>query len=423
MSHKHYNYDNGPDVIQPHSIAKHDVLRSYLAAYFQTLVSGPQQDVMRVTLVDGFAGGALYFHSETKHIVEGSPLILLKAAEEAEFLINQGRNKPIKMEVDHFFIEAKKSTFQHLEKTLKEKGYGSRIGQSIHLFHSKFQDKAESVISFINKKSPRNGRSIFILDQYGYKDVPTALIRKIFQSLPSAEVILTFGVDSFLNYANDGELTKSLLEVVGVPDIFQGRSIEQIKSSERDWRLFIQSSLYKGLVSKCGAKHSTPFFIRNNKGHGDYWLIHLSQHYRARDVMTEVHWKNNNYFIHYGGSGLDMFQMNGYDPDRDLARFGQSALGFEFDDPAKAASVSALNEQIPRLVYANDSGISFGELYVATCNDSPASAAIYRDSIGQLIGEKALEVVSVDGVSRRSGQQIKQTDQIMAPRQRGLFFI
>ena len=137
--------------------------------------------------------------------------------------------------------------------------------------------------------------------------------------------------------------------------------------------------------------------------------------------MTEVHWDNSNYFIHYGGAGLDMCQMVGYDPDRDAVYKGQSTLGFEFDDVARKASIAALNEHIPRRVYANNEGISFGELFATTCNDSPASAHIYRESIGELLKHKAVEVVSVDGVKRRSAQQIKSSDQIMSPSQSQLF--
>ncbi len=421
MPRKPYNWKNGPDLIQQHSVAKHRILQSYLAAYFRTLVSSPNQDVLRLTVVDGFAGGGMYVHNDTRELVKGSPFIFLDATREAEFLINKDRRKPIDLQVDYFFIEADHHAYSHLDKVLRDAGYGDRIGNTIQLRHAKFQDEADGVVDFIKHKSPRNGRSIFALDQYGYKEVPTPLIRKIFSQLPSAEVILTFGVDSFLNYASDGKLTQALLDDIGIPDILQGRTIEEIKNSEKDWRLFIQSGLYRTLVTRCGAKHYTPFFIRNKKGHGDYWLIHLSQHHRARDVMTEVHWDNNNYFIHYGGPGLDMFQIVGYDPEHDAQHKGQSALGFEFDDVARRASIAALNEHIPRRVYANDEGLSFGELFATTCNDSPASAAIYRDSVGFLLEQKVVEVISPDGGKRRSAQQIKPNDQIVAPSQRQLF--
>ncbi len=423
MTLKQYNWKDGPDLIQQHSVAKHRILEAYLAAYFRTLVSSPNQDVLRLTLVDGFAGGGLYVHNDTREMVKGSPFIFLEATREAEFLINKDRRKPVQLQVDYFFTEADRHAHMHLDKVLREAGYGDRIGNGIYIDHARFQDKADAIIEFIRKKSPRNGRSIFALDQYGYKEVPTHLLRKIFEALPSAEVILTFGVDSFMNFASDGEQVKDLLDGLGIPDIFGGRSVDEIKSSDRDWRLFLQSTLYRRLVENSGARHFTPFFIRNRGGHGDYWLIHMSQHHRARDVMTEVHWANNNYFIHYGGAGLDMFQMVGYDPVHDAKYLQQEALGFEFDDVARRASTAALSEHIPRRVYADDTGISFGELFATTCNSSPASAQIYRDSIEQLIAERVIEVVPADGGRRRSGAQIKPADQIIAASQRLLFSV
>jgi three-Cys-motif partner protein len=423
MTLKQYNWKDGPDFIQQHSVAKHRILQAYLAAYFQTLVSSPNRETLKLTLVDGFAGGGLYVHQDTREVIKGSPFIFLEATHEAEYLINKDRHKPVQLLVDYFFTEADPNAHKHLDKVLREAGYGDRIGNGIYLEHARFQDKADAIIAFIKKKSPRNGRSIFALDQYGYKEVPTHLMRKIFEALPSAEVILTFGVDSLMNFANDGDHGKDLLDGLGLPDIFAGRSIEEIKASDRDWRLFLQSTLYRRLVENCGARHFTPFFIRNRGGHGDYWLIHMSQHHRARDVMTEVHWANNNYFIHYGGSGLDMFQMVGYDPAHDSQYLKQSVLGFEFDDVAKHASIAALNEHIPRRVYADDAGISFGELFATTCNSSPASAQIYRESVGQLIVERVIEVVAADGGSRRSAAQIKATDQLITPRQRAIQFV
>lgn len=131
----------------------------------------------------------------------------------------------------------------------------------------------------------------------------------------------------------------------------------------------------------------------------------------------------SNHFIHYGGAGLNMFQMVGYDPDHDNSFKKQFDLGFEFDNVARDASITTLMEQIPRLIYAHDEGISFGELFAKTCNTSPASAEIYRDAIGKLLEEKIIEAISVDGVQRRSGQQVKATDQILPPRQRGFFFV
>ncbi|WP_024297496.1 three-Cys-motif partner protein TcmP [Methylomicrobium lacus] len=422
MAKKHYEWDpNSPADIDQHSLAKHEILRAYLVNYVQTLISTPYQEELKLTLVDGFSGGGIYKHSATNQLVYGSPIVMLEAIKEAEFLINKERRKKINLKVDYFFVDSDKSACSCLKKVLIDKGYGSLIDKSIFINQATFDSQTCSIIEFVSKKSIRAKRAIFLLDQYGYSDVPTNHIRKILRSLPGAEVIFNFNVDAFLTYASDKALTQNLLDKIGIPNALRGRSINDIKQSEKDWRLFIQSCLYPELVKNCGARYFTPFFIRSSNGHGDYWLVHLSQHHRARDVMTQIHWQKNNYFIHYGDPGLDMFQMLGYLPERDSTYTGQMELGFCFDDPAQEASIDALSHEIPHLVYARDEGISFGELFATTCNYSPASAEIYRGAIGHLIELKEVEVISQNGARRKSPNTIHDKDQIIAPRQRLIF--
>ncbi|MBI5278242.1 MAG: three-Cys-motif partner protein TcmP [Burkholderiales bacterium] len=82
MTLKQYDWKDGPDLIQQHSVAKHRILEAYLAAYFKTLVSSPSQDVLPLNFVDGFAGGGLYVHNDTREPVKGSPFIFLGATRE-----------------------------------------------------------------------------------------------------------------------------------------------------------------------------------------------------------------------------------------------------------------------------------------------------------------------------------------------------
>lgn len=414
-----YTWKNGPEAIAQHSIAKHRILQAYLSEYFKVLVGG-RRDEFKLTLVDGFAGGGLYYHEDTREVVRGSPLIFLDAAREAEFLVNRDRIHPVHFDLSYFFIEAQKDAYLHLMKVLQDEGHSARLEKDVFVRHASFLNEAKSIIEFIAKKSPRNGRSIFALDQFGYNAVPTDVIKMILGSLPGAEVILTFGVDSLLNYANERNFANGLRKI-GIPTLLSGKSIREIKSSDRDWRLFIQSSLYQSLVQQCGAKHFTPFFIRNKNGHGDYWLIHLSQHHKARDVMAQVHWQNQNYFIHYAGAGLNMFNMLGYDPQFDHHHSGQQLLGFEFDTPARNRSVNALVGQIPNIVFAHDEGLTYESLYVTTCNETPATSDIYQDAISQLVIHGDIQVIGAGGEQRRSPRQIKPGDRIIPSPQRKLF--
>lgn len=320
------------------------------------------------------------------------------------------------MNVDYVFVEIDQQAHTLLGKTLAAKGYGDRLDKDIKLIHGNFETEAERIRKFIRNKSPRNGRSIFFLDQYGYSQVPAPLIRSIFRELPAAEVIFTFHVGAFLTYAND-EIAKNLLQQMDAPDALKGRSIEDIKANEKDFRLFI------ALVKACGAPFYTLFFIRT-QGHGEYWLVHLSPHHRARDVMTKVHWTKNNYFIHYGGPGIDMFHALGYDPTHDSHYTKQSAFefGFEFDHAAAKTSTDALMEQLPRLIYSNESGMTFGELFATTCNTSPADSDKYKDALAKLVAEKDIEIQSPEGRRRLKATTIKDGDQLLPARQTKLIF-
>lgn len=422
MTHKPYRWNiEGPAAsIGQHSVAKHEVLKAYLRDYLQTLVTSPRQEELRVTLVDGFAGGGVYEHEITKERMLGSPFAFLQTVHEAEALLNMGREKPLRMAVDYVFVDKARDNIASLRQALTTEGYGSRVGADIQIYQGAFEDHAGGIVEFIKRKSPRRGRSLFLLDQYGYKDVPLPLIRSILSQLPASEVILTFNVDSFINFASDSPATRKSLEAIGIPDVLRGRSIKDIKSNEKDFRLYIQSCFYRSLVEATGARYYTVFFIRTS-GHGDYWLVHLSQHPRARDVMTRVHWASNNHFIHYGGAGIDMFQMLGYHAQNDTTYTGQDSLPFGFDDIATDRSVATLSEQLPHLIFAHETGIRFGELFATTCNTSPADSSRYKSAIEQLIETKEIEVISETGARRFKASTLTDTDLLIPSRQTTLF--
>jgi three-Cys-motif partner protein len=405
-----------PAVGQQHTFAKHDVLHAYLRAYVRTLAALPQQDVFRLTLVDGFAGGGLYVHERTRELKPGSPLIFLQAVEEEQAALNSSRVKPLEIQANFIFVEANANTVAVLKNNLVERGYGGRLDRDIKVIHGCFEDYAPEISNFISAKTPRSGRAVFLLDQCGYTDVPTELIRRILATHRGAEVILTFAVDALINFASDSPKTASMLAGL-VPNALKGRRIEDIKTNERDARLYIQSCLYKELVEACGAKYYTVFFIRT-EGHGDYWLVHLSQHHRARDVMTAVHWAFNNHFIHYAGAGVDMFEALGYESFRDKLYTGQGDLGFLFDDAARIATVNALTAQLPARIFEHGTeGITFAELFASTCNSSPADSAKYREALEQLAHLKEIDIVTPEGGRRQKAASISGSDRLLPRRQ------
>jgi len=417
MSSK-YGWEIGqpPPTLYVHSLAKHEVLRAYVSRYLRILTGDPRIDHFRITLVDGFSGGGVYLHEVTREELPGSPLLFLESVRETEAELRTSRKKEFCLDAHYVFVERDSQTLAYLTQTLVERGYRSMIDNGqIKLVQGLFAKKAQEIMQFIQGKSSA-GRSIFLLDQYGYKDVPFDLLSAIFSTLPRAEVILTFAVDALVDYLTDSPNFEQILAGINLDGELDLGSFTQTKGAG-DRRFFIQSRLTPILHRRSGAAFYTPFFIVSRESNRDYWLVHLSMHERARDEMAKLHWELHNYFRHNGGAGLGML---GYDPKSDLALTGQG--DFNFDDMARKRSLAQLRTDIPEFLVRHPNGLTFGELVGLTCNTSPATTDFYRDTLDDLLQSGDIIACGKDGTKRRSGRRIAATDVIEVSKTPTLFF-
>src|SRR5262249_5732299 len=128
----------------------------------------------------------------------------------------------------------------------------------------------------------------------------------------AAECILTFAVGWLIDYLSDNP---RVLQRVAPIELAE----EQIKEYLRlkgEWggRYYIQRLLLKHILQSTGATFQSPFFLRSREARKDLWLLHLSKHLKARNVMVESHWLINNQSLSQGHGGLDML---GFDPNID----------------------------------------------------------------------------------------------------------
>jgi three-Cys-motif partner protein len=109
--------------LEPHTSAKHEILRRYLQAWAPILSHGK---FPHLVIVDGFAGPGRYSKGE-----EGSPIIAVKA------VIEQPR--PISARVDFHFIELDKRRAEHLAGEIAALKLPANVTTKIHGGRS-FQD-------------------------------------------------------------------------------------------------------------------------------------------------------------------------------------------------------------------------------------------------------------------------------------------
>lgn len=422
MSINHYEWSLGgslPPLLR-HSEVKHSLLRDYLVDYFLTLVASPRQDKIQLTVVDGFCGGGRYIN-ETGQEVPGSPLVILKAIEEAKIRVmqEQQRRKDIAFDVKLICIDKDKSAVSHLRYILEQEGYGPHLTTgAVELLVGDFATRSDAVIAEVQRRSPRSGRSLFVLDQYGYNQIPLPVLQKIFLNLRQAEVVLTFNIDALLNYLSPNNLARFEQQT----GMFSAVSAADIDKHQRSpgWRMRVQAELYQRLTQGSGATFFTPFFIRPDKGHGDFWLLHLSKHWKARDVMASAHWRHHNHFVHYGAAGFDMFST-GYAARIDDEERAQAA--FEFDDAASQASRSAMLGQIPSALSASPHGIRFKDFFVDRVNSTPVTEAMFEQAVLALVREREIEVVGDNGSLRHVRTALQADHVLRLPQQRSLILL
>lgn len=421
MTEKHYEWSRGgePPTLLRHSEVKHSLLRDYLVDYFLTLVAAPQQERIQLTIVDGFCGGGRYIN-EAGEVVPGSPLIILRALEEARARLDfeKQRRKPIEFDVELICIDESPNAIEQLRSVLEEEGFGEKLRtNAVQLHQGDFATLVDSVVAHAAKRSPRAGRAILVLDQYGYDAVPLQSMQRIFATLNRAEIILTFSVDALITFLCEKNIA-DFERKTGIVGAVPASELDRLKRGP-GWRFEVQSRLYYRLTTGCGAKFFTPFFIRPERGHGDYWLLHLSQHWKARDVMAKAHWDHHNHFVHYGAPGFDMLST-GYAARIDDQYRPQAA--FEFDDAASAASQNAMLIQIPRALASVPDGIPFGRFFLDRVNDTPATKAMVERAVLQLVRDREVEVVGPDCAPRHVRRAVKPEHILRLPRQSRLVF-
>lgn len=428
MAKSEYDWHLGekPPRIELHSLAKHRVYEEYLTHYIQVLNSNPRIPAFRLTLIDGFAGGGVYSNPQDNSLYPGSPLRLINAAKAAAAAVNikrqaEGIRLPFELQAEYFFIEKKKSNHEYLNWYLSEQGLGSRLGQDIFSLRGEFTELLKTVIKRI-VNTGRNRRCIFLLDQYGYGEVPFGDIRAIFSDLPNAEIILTFATDWLIDYmANTPEYLKTLQRIGVAKELDIDRLLEA-KHDTNPWRQLVQFELHRSIKSLSGAQHYTPFFIVSKEANRSFWLTHLSNHPRARDVMTQLHWRLKNHFAHYGGSGIRMF---GYDPTKDEQITGLADLfdGTEhsFDETAKTRTLEGVIAELPEFIHQFPDGIQFSELYRLIANTTPATTEHIKDVAILLVRARELEIVGPNGEHRRTASRISDEDVLRIPRQKVIF--
>lgn len=419
MSDDKYLWQIGrpPPVIDRHSQIKHTIVEEYVRRYVLTLMAPAHIPELRLSIIDGFSGGGCY-QTEEGGLVDGSPLLMMRAVREARMLLNQDRRIPRNINVEYSFVDKLPDTTKYLQHWLDAKYVENSIDlvdyQQTEVITNTFLQSLPSLIQKVQRRK-MGERALFLLDQYSYKDIPLPEIATILRTLNGAEVVMTFNVDNLTTYLSDRAANRKPLENIGLDRYIHWPGLKLLKATQKQaWRQTLQRQIAHGIKCETGAKYMTLFFV---KPHGlnswGYWLIHLSNQYRAHAVMKTLHWEHATEFGHELEPGIFVL---GYNANKDADYTSQAT--FEFAGTgAKDACVNGVREHFGKTIFDLDRPTRLADLFQSCVTNSTAAENHLMEATRQLHATKNIVIVSKDGKVRRTNKTYSLSDVVEPTKQ------
>jgi len=269
--------------IEPHTEAKHAILRKYLDAWLPIITRWNG----RVLYIDGFAGPGEYIGGK-----DGSPIIAIKAVLE--------HKTEITSEIKMFFIEADKKRCEFLEQKIAYLEIPPNIDTKC--FCAKFNEIMTEILDYIDEQKTRLAPAFVFIDPFGFTGIPFALIKRIMQN-PKCEVLITFMYEEINRFVSDKRIWDSLEETFGTD---KWKEVIDEKDSRR--RSVLLHGIYKNQLDKeAGIKFVRSFKMVNKTNKTDYFLFFGTNKIIGLKKMKEAMWKIDE-------SGLFKFSDATYDP-------------------------------------------------------------------------------------------------------------
>lgn len=269
--------NNNPTIwpADPHTVAKIEILKNYLNAWFPII--GSQFD--EVTYVDGFAGPGSY----TNHL-EGSPIAALNVF---KAWISKDPDRLSISKVNTVFIEADLRRFELLKYKINEGFLPARIKS--YAMHGKFEEVVEKLFSFPEFASSFFGKQPLLIfaDPFGGTGIPFSLLKKCLASSGS-ELLLNFdadGISRIYSGKNVGWQTQ-LDGVFGCREwenMLRDPHESLVKKSEKCLELYKQQ-----LLEIDGVNFVWPFEMRGKNDRINYYLVFATRNRLGMEKMKEA---------------------------------------------------------------------------------------------------------------------------------------
>ena len=254
--------------IEPHTKAKHAILRRYLQAWLPIL---GMNSFPQIVYIDGFAGPGRYSQGEP-----GSPIIAIDAA-----LEQQAR---IKANITFLFVEKDPARASVLQSIVEEMDTPPGF-RPIVLEGWTFSEAMEEVYARLSKIHPSLPTFAFI-DPFGWSGAPFDAVCSILRN-PSCEVLVTFMYEEINRFIGHPDQEKNFDSFFGTNEWRQIVSIADPRERNRQ----LHDLYMTQLRDSANAEYVRSFEMRNDRDVTDYYLFYATNNILGLKKMKEAMWK------------------------------------------------------------------------------------------------------------------------------------
>lgn len=252
--------------IEPHTLAKHEILRRYLGAWFPILGTSNQ----RVVYIDGFCGPGKYKGGE-----DGSPIIALREAiKHSERL--KGNT------VTFLFVDERPDRIAHLKGELAKFPIPSNY--VVHAVTGQFESVLRELLGKLESENARLAPTFAFIDPFGFKGVPFYLVKRLLANSKTEVFInvMVEAVNRFLEHP-DAQTRQHIVDLFGTDEV--------LEIARRPCNRAVELRLlYQKQLSSC-ARFVRYFEMRSSHNRTLYCLFFASNHPLGHVKMKEAFWK------------------------------------------------------------------------------------------------------------------------------------
>ena len=251
--------------IEPHTSAKHQILRKYLDAWLPILGTYNK----RIVYIDGFSGPGQYTDGEP-----GSPMIAVEAA--------RTHRANLAGELVFVFIEEREDRVAHLNGRIATIHLPGHF--KVHVEHGTFAEQLTRLLDELEKERSQIAPTFVLIDPFGFAGIPYALIKRLLAK-DKCEVLITFMVDSINRWLThpDENIRAHITETFGTEEAVKiafgtGDRAEGLKN------------LYHRQLRQA-ARFARYFEMRDRDNRVVYYLFFASNNPLGHLKMKEAMWK------------------------------------------------------------------------------------------------------------------------------------